>query len=142
MPSRLRPGKFLDVVSAVRERYPDRRIYTHTCGAIGDRLELMEATGTNGIDTLDPPPLGTVDLADARRRTRGRIFLKGNIDPVNVMLMGRPDEVLAAARKCLAIAAVGGGYILSTACAVPPAAPPGNILMLREAVEAGAADRR
>jgi hypothetical protein len=119
------------IVDAVHGRY-DIPVYTHTCGAIGDRLELMMATGTNGIDTLDPPPLGTVDLADARRRTLGRVFLKGNIDPVNVMLRGTPDTVRRAARDCIA-AAGSGGYILSTACAVPPATPPENILALTEA---------
>ncbi len=121
------------LIGAVRAQH-DIPVYTHTCGAIGDRLELMMETGTNGIDTLDPPPLGTVDLADARRRTAGRIFLKGNIDPVNTLLRGTRDEVLAAARNCLEIAGPGGGYILSTACAVAPATPPDNILALREAV--------
>jgi len=114
----------------------DISVYTHTCGAIGDRIELMAATGTNGIDTLDPPPLGTVDLADARRRTIGRLFLKGNIDPVNTMLRGTRDQVLAAARERLRMAGPGGGYILSTACAVPPAAPPENVEALAEAAEA------
>ncbi len=38
-------------------------VYTHTCGEIGDRLELMAETEIDGIDTLDPPPLGSVDLA-------------------------------------------------------------------------------
>ncbi len=110
-------------------------IYTHTCGAIGDRLELMADTGTNGIDTLDPPPLGTVDLADARRRTIGRLFLKGNVDPVNTVLLGTPEDVVRAARECITIAGPGGGYILSTACAVPPAAPPENIVALAETAE-------
>jgi hypothetical protein len=113
----------------------DVPVYTHTCGAIGDRLDLMKATGTNGIDTLDPPPLGTVELADAKRRTAGRLFIKGNIDPVNTMLMGTPDDVLAAARERIETAGPGGGYILSTACSVAPAAPPENIMKLREAVE-------
>ena len=31
--------------------------YVHTCGAIGDRLDLMAQTSVDGIDTLDPPPL-------------------------------------------------------------------------------------
>ena len=110
-------------------------IYTHTCGAIGDRLDLIEATHTQGIDTLDPPPLGTVELADAVAQTKGRMFIKGNIDPVQTMLFGTPDDVRAAARERLHVAAPGGGYILSTACSVSPAAPPENILVLREAVE-------
>jgi len=42
--------------------------YVHTCGAIGDRLDLMSKTAVDGIDTLDPPPLGTVYLAGRRKR--------------------------------------------------------------------------
>lgn len=122
------------VIAGIKARY-DIPVYTHTCGAIGDRLDLMEATGTNGIDTLDPPPLGTVELADAKRQTAGRLFLKGNLDPVNVVLMGTPETTFAAARQCIETAGPGGGYILSTACSVAPAAPPANILKLREAIE-------
>ena len=122
------------VIDAVRATF-EIPVYTHTCGAIGDRLELMVASGTDGIDTLDPPPLGTIDLADARRRTAGRLFLKGNIDPVNTVLLGTSSDVLAAARDRIETAGPGGGYILSTACAVPPAAPPENVAALAEAAE-------
>jgi uroporphyrinogen-III decarboxylase len=110
-------------------------VYTHTCGAIGDRLDLMMATGTGGIDTLDPPPLGTVELAEARRLTAGRLFLKGNVDPVGTVLDGTPEGVRAAARERIRVAGPGGGYILSTACSVPPGAPPENVAALREAAE-------
>lgn len=123
-------------IAGFREAFPDTPVYTHTCGAIGDRLELLEATGTDGIDTLDPPPLGDVELADAKRRIGGRLFIKGNMDPVNTLLRGTPDHVREDAERRLAIGMPGGGYILSTACSVPPAAPPENILQLRSAVEA------
>ncbi len=123
------------VVTAIKENYPELPIYTHTCGAIGDRLDLMEQTGTNGIDTLDPPPLGNVELADAKRRTAGRMFLKGNVDAVNTLLLGSTDEVMEAARERIEVAGPGGGYILSTACSVAPHTPPENILNLREAAE-------
>ena len=56
--------------------------------AIGDRLDLMLETGTQGIDTLDPPPLGTVELQDAKRQLAGRAFIKGNVDPVDTVLWG------------------------------------------------------
>ena len=102
-------------------------VYTHTCGSIGDRLELMEETGTCGIDTLDPPPLGNVELRDAKSRIGSRLFIKGNLDPVHVLLEGTPDTVRAAARSCIDAAAAGGGYILSSACSVPPHAPPENL---------------
>ena len=108
-------------------------VYTHTCGRIGDRLELMAETGTDGIDTLDPPPLGDVDLADAKRRIGTRLFIKGNVDPVTVVLQGTPRQVHKTAMQCIAAGAPGGGFILSTACSIPPYAPPENIIMFHSA---------
>jgi hypothetical protein len=126
------------LVAALKRAYPDLPVYTHTCGAIDDRLELMAASGTDGIDTLDPPPLGNVDLADAKRRLGGRLFIKGNVDPVNIVLRGTPDMCYQDAIERIRIAAPGGGYILSTACSVPPHAPAENIHALaRAAAEAG-----
>jgi uroporphyrinogen-III decarboxylase len=124
-------------IAGVKHAYPDLPIYTHTCGAIGDRLDLMEATGTDGIDTLDPPPLGTVDLADAKARLGRRLFIKGNLDPVATLLNASPDDCRAAAFERLAVAKSGGGYILSTACSVAPHTPPENILQLKRAAEEG-----
>jgi len=122
------------VIRGIRKGF-DGPIYTHTCGAIGDRLDLMMETGTNGIDTLDPPPLGTVDLQDARQILAGRCFIKGNMDPVNTILKGTPQTVYEDAVRRIAIAGPGGGYILSSACSVSPHAPAANIRKLVEAVE-------
>lgn len=124
-------------IESIKASTPRAIVYTHTCGAIGDRLELMEATGTDGIDTLDPPPLGTVDLADARRRLGARTFIKGNIDPVNTVLRGTPDGCRRDALQRIAIAGPHG-YILSTACSVPPRAPAENIIAIARATEESA----
>lgn len=121
------------IVDALAAEFHGRPVYTHTCGAIADRLDLMVRTGTRGIDTLDPPPLGTVDLADAKARLGGRVFIKGNIDPVNTILRGTPDQCYRDARERIAVAGQGGGYILSSACSVPPHAPPENIEQLARA---------
>jgi [methyl-Co(III) methanol-specific corrinoid protein]:coenzyme M methyltransferase len=125
--------RVIDGVKAVRGQ--DAVVYVHTCGAIGDRLDLMEQTHLDGIDTLDPPPLGTVDLKRALEILGKRVFIKGNMDPVNTVLEGTPDKVRQEARKRLEIAAPGGAYILSTACSVAPATPPENLMVLREVVE-------
>ncbi len=110
-------------------------VYTHTCGSIGDRLDLMMQTGTNGIDTLDPPPLGTVELAEAKKILSGRTFIKGNIDPVNTLLKGNLEQVKADVRRRLEIGKPGGGYILSSACSVAPHTPPENIELLAQLAE-------
>jgi hypothetical protein len=109
--------------------------YTHTCGAVHDRLELMAEAGVAGIECLDPPPLGTVDLADAKRRVGDRLFIKGNLDPVHLLLNGTESEVERAARRCLEVGKPGGGYILSSACSVAPHTPPRNLQVLARAAE-------
>jgi hypothetical protein len=123
------------LIRTIKAARPQTAVYTHTCGAIGDRLDLMEQTGTNGIDTLDPPPLGTVDLAHAKAQLGGRLFIKGNVDPVNTVLRGSPDDCYRDACARVRIGAPGGGYILSTACSVPPHAPPENVAQLARAAE-------
>lgn len=109
--------------------------YVHTCGAIHDRLEMMVEAGFAGLECLDPPPLGTVELADAKRRVGGNAFIKGNIDPVNVLLEGDVEAVRRDAGARLAIGKPGGRYILSTACSIAPHTPRQNVEALARVVE-------
>ena len=109
--------------------------YLHTCGFISDRLEWMAEAGVDGIECLDPAPLGNVDLKDAKKRVGDKIFLKGNIDSVNVLLRGTDQEIEQAVSKCLTDGMPGGGYILSTACSVAPSVPPERVQRLFELTE-------
>ncbi len=109
--------------------------YVHTCGAIGDRLDLMAATNVDGIDTLDPPPLGTVDLARAKAEFGGRFFFKGNLDAVNCMLYADDDAFEGAVRERLEIGRPGSGYILSSACSVAPRVRPERLARMVELAE-------
>jgi hypothetical protein len=111
------------------------RAYIHTCGDVNDRLELMAETGASGIECLDPPPLGRVELEDAKRRVGGRIFIKGNIDPVHVLLAGDRDAVRADARRRIRAGRPGGRYILSTACSIAPHTPRDNVAVLADAAD-------
>ncbi|MCX6142553.1 MAG: hypothetical protein NTZ35_04965 [Ignavibacteriales bacterium] len=122
-----------EVAQAVRAK--GVHIYTHTCGAVSDRLELMFDAGVSGIECLDPPPLGDVELKDAKRRTGGRGFIKGNIDSVNTLLYGDAAKILTDARQRLEVGKEGGGFILSTACSVAPRVDRSKLQLLREAVD-------
>ncbi len=115
---------------AIRAAGP--RAYVHTCGAIGDRLDLMAATAVDGIDTLDPPPLGTVDLAQAKAQYADRFFFKGNLDAVNEMLDADEPTFERAVRERIKIGKPGSGYILSSACSVAPRVRPERLRRLAE----------
>jgi hypothetical protein len=110
-------------------------VYTHTCGSIGDRLDLMVETGTQGIDTLDPPPLGNGDLAEAKRQIGDRIFIKGNMNAVAMLTYTTPEQVIAHASERIRVGAPGGGYILSTACSVAPRMEPWKLELLTPLAE-------
>ncbi|MBK8952510.1 MAG: hypothetical protein IPM85_09755 [Chitinophagaceae bacterium] len=69
-------------------------------------------------------------MEEAVAQTKGKVFIKGNIDPVNELLNGSDDVIEKAVRRRLQIAKPGGGYILSTACSVSPRTPPRNIELL------------
>jgi len=113
-----------------------RPVYTHTCGAIGDRLDLMVETHIDGLDTLDPPPLGDSDLGEAKRRVGEKVFLKGNMNSVTLLAAKSSAEVAGEANRCLHAAWAGGGYILSTACSVAPRVEPWKLELLVPLAEA------
>lgn len=114
-------------------------VYTHTCGRIGDRLDLMLETGIDGVDTLDPPPLGTVELAEAKRAIGDRLFIKGNLNSVALLTYATKEQVIAEAAERIQTGKPGGGYILSTACSVSPRVEPWKLELLTPlAAELGA----
>jgi hypothetical protein len=108
-------------------------IYVHTCGPIGDRIGAMVEAGFDGIDTMDPPPLGNTDIEKVKAEFGDRIFLKGNLDPVNLLLNGKAEAIRERAGELIHKAGKGGGYILSTACSVSPRTDPRHIALLAEA---------
>ncbi|MFA5866204.1 MAG: uroporphyrinogen decarboxylase family protein [Phycisphaerae bacterium] len=120
-----------EVISTVHREF-GIPCYIHTCGAIGDRMDLMVRTGTDGLECLDPPPLGTVDLEAAVRQIGDKVFIKGNLDSVNELTRPK-NEVWKIARERIRIGRNAKGYILSSACSISPKVPPENIETLHEA---------
>lgn len=109
--------------------------YLHTCGFISDRLEIIAGSGVDGIECMDPPPLGDVTIDDAKKRVGSKTFLKGNIDSVNVLLQGSDEDVDKTVIRTIRSGMPDGGFILSTACSVAPLVPPERVGRLWELTE-------
>lgn len=124
------------LVEAAHRVSPETPVYLHTCGALDDRLELALESGYDGIECLDPPPLGNVELEDAARRLAGRAWIKGNLDSVNLLTPGDRGQIEAEVRRCLEIGmSHKPGYILSTACSTAPTVAPETMEFIRALVE-------
>lgn len=121
------------IASAVRQK--GVHVYIHTCGDVHDRLELMAGSGVTGIECLDPPPLGKVDLEEAKRMIGRDIFIKGNVDPVHVLLQGSHERIKEDICRRITIGKPGSGFILSTACSIAPRTPRSHVLLLEQTVE-------
>ena len=121
------------IVNAVRSL--DKHIYIHTCGKIHDRLEQMAESGASGIECLDPPPIGNVSLQEAKERIGHTIFIKGNVDPINVMLQGSAEDIKRDVAHRIKVGKPNGGYILSTACSIAPHTKRENIQILKDIAE-------
>lgn len=120
--------------TAIRER--GKHVYVHTCGSIGDRLELMRESNISGLECLDPPPIGNVNLEDAFERVGKDLFIKGNIDSVNSLLYANDEKAEADVRRIIETGKrKGKGFILSTACSIAPMVTEDRLLMLSGVVE-------
>ena len=98
------------------------RVKYHACGS---NASLLPFFGDIGADILNLDSL--IDLAEAKRLLGSRVCLKGNLDPVKVLLNGTPAEVREASRQCIRQGGAGGGFILSPGCEVPPDTPFENL---------------
>ena len=90
----------------------------------------MSKTSVDGIDTLDPPPLGTVELRQAKSKYGERFFFKGNLDAVNEMLNADDQTFEQAVKDRIKIGKPGSGYILSSACSAAPHVKPERLKKL------------
>ncbi len=89
----------------------------HSHGRVSGFLERFAAIGTDGLNVLEPPPIGDVVLEDAKQRVGDRMCLIGNIQ-YDDLARGTPDSVEKLVQESMRQGAPGGGFILSP-CASP-----------------------
>ena len=94
----------------------------HICGMTAPILRKMVETGTRIVE-LDH----LVDLKKAKEEIGRDVCIEGNIDPVSILLRGKPDDVKRQALDCISRAGQSGGFIFSSGCEVPQGAPLENI---------------
>ncbi|NPV09819.1 MAG: hypothetical protein HPY83_17900 [Anaerolineae bacterium] len=90
-------------------------------------------SGADVVETLTPPPVGDVDLAEAKRLYGDLTCLKGYMDLLYVIKMGTPESIDRAVREAIEIAAPGGGFILGSSDSFREGTPVENVRAYFEA---------
>ena len=97
-------------------------VMLHNCGNTGQCTKAMIDTGAAALHFGNK-----IDMAQVLAEVPSDIVVSGNIDPVEVMKFGTPQQVADAAKSLIALAEKHNNFILSTGCDVPPETPFENI---------------
>ena len=88
----------------------------------------------SGVSILSVGP--GLDMARAKQIVGDKVCLIGNLDPVNVLMNGTPEQVASEAERLMRVGKHGGGYVFNTGEMVPKDTPVENMeAMLRAARE-------
>lgn len=95
----------------------------HICADTSLIWEKMIDVGAPGIQ-IDFP----IDMADCKRRVGAKTTIMGNVNPVDYMLFGTPQEVYDKSVEVIKQTANGSGFVLTPGCDLNPNTPAENIL--------------
>ena len=92
-------------------------LYCHCHGRVSAFLEAFAQAGFDGLQPLEPPPMGDTDLADAKRRIGSRVTLWGNIQTHDLMTRS-PAEIREMVRQTVLTGKPGGRFCLTPSAEV------------------------
>ena len=124
LPPLMSPGDFEEFVVGYDTQlidlihsYEGKYVHMHSHGKVGKFLEKFAEMGVDGLNVLEPPPIGDTILSDAKARIGDRVCLIGNIQ-YDDLARGTEQSIERLVAEAIEQAAPGGGFILSP-CATP-----------------------
>lgn len=97
-------------------------VMLHNCGNTGQCTKAMIETGAAALHFGN-----AIDMAQVLEEVPADIAVSGNINPVEIMKFGTPQQVEDVAKQLIKLAEKHNNFILSTGCDVPPETPFENI---------------
>jgi len=120
----------------IREKYPDIKVFFHSCGAIADLIpDLIEI----GVQVLNPVQITAAGMDPAALKKRfgaALSFWGGGVDTQYTLNRETPDRVRKMAGDMLDIFAPGGGYVFSQVHNIESCVPARNVLAAFETAKA------
>lgn len=128
---------FLPHLAMILEAAAQRRlpVFLHSDGDIRPVLDDLIGMGLNGIHPVEP---SAMELSDVKAKYGSRLCLMGNVD-TGLLATGSAEDVAAATRASIRVAAPGARYILgSSGGFLDREVSPANLMVMCEtANEAG-----
>lgn len=89
-------------------------------------IDFFADAGIDVLQTLTPPPVGDVDLAEVKRRIGARVCLMGYVDLIYVLQRGTPELIEKTVKEAIETAGPTG-FILGTSDSIRDGTPLENV---------------
>jgi len=86
-----------------------------------------------GVDIISAGP--AADIAAVKQAMTGTCCFSGNLDPIEVLMRGTPEEVAAETERIMNICKPGGGYLFNTGEMNPRDTPVENMRAMVQAAK-------
>ena len=103
----------------------------HCDGPLTHVVDLMPEMGVNVLLSFDP----TADIGYFKQKIGDKVCLKGNINPIELIRFGKPEDIKKEVKRELDLAKKNGGYVMCTGGELGGGTPDENIWALIEATE-------
>ncbi len=133
------PKHFMEFVNPYNRKLVDRahalglKVVRHSDGNLWSIMDILIDSGYDGLNPLEPQ--AGMDLKKVKDAHGSKICLLGNIDCKDLLCSGAPEQVEAAVKDAIAVAAPGGGYILCDSNSLHPGVNPENCIAMFEATK-------
>lgn len=117
------------IVDAAHEK--GLRVVRHSDGNLWPLLDTLLDSGYDGLNPLEPQ--AGMTLAKVKQYCGERICLLGNIDCIDLLPNGTPQQVDAAVSQAIKDAGRGGGLIICSSNSLHPGVDPANCIAMFEA---------
>ena len=131
------PAQFLEFVNFYNRRIVEAahqkgiKVVRHSDGNLWPLLDILLDTGYDGLNPLEPQ--AGMTLAKVKAYCGDRLCLLGNIDCIDLLPKGTPQQVDAAVFQAIRDGGKGGGLIICSSNSLHPGVDPDNCIAMFEA---------
>ena len=131
------PEQFTEFVNFYNRQIVDKahekglKVVRHSDGNLWPLMDTLLDTGYDGLNPLEPQ--AGMLLKKVREYCGDRLCLLGNIDCIDLLPNGTPEQVDAAVAQAIEDAGAGGGLIICSSNSLHPGVNPENCIAMFEA---------
>jgi uroporphyrinogen decarboxylase len=131
------PAQFAEFVNPYNRKLVERaheqglKVVRHSDGNLWQLMDVLLESGYDGLNPLEPQ--ADMHIKKVKEYCGDRICLLGNIDCIELLPNGTPEEVDEAVRQAIEDGAEGGGLIICSSNSLHPGVDPDNCIAMFEA---------